>query len=157
MKKTTIAMLMVASALAGCDLTSAVTPIQGGTQPVITMTPTQTELLHHHWVLEKMNGEVITMIDGSRTPTLEIGENFSIQGHTGCNEYHGQGELVENQFRVNNLAGTEKGCPPVAASLETVMNQVLSSWSEIGMTDSKRLVLKNSDHILDFALQDLVN
>lgn len=148
MKKTTIALLLAATALLGCESSPKTQAVEQST-PLLT-TPTQQALLETQWVLNTLNGDVINMIDGMRTPSLDIGESFTINGHTGCNEYHGQGELSQDKFRANNLASTEKGCPPIAAALEMVINDVLANWSTIGLTADNRLILATANYQLEF-------
>ena len=151
MKKFTMAMVLATAALVGCESTS-LTQGQSAMSNV-----SQAELENHNWVLEKINGETITVMDGLSAPNLEVKENFAINGNNGCNRYFGQGELQGAQFRVDKMGSTMMACPPDAMELESAMTSVLTQWSDIQLTAEKRLVLKNDSYTLDFVLTPSTN
>lgn len=151
MKKLTIAMLMAAAALVGCETTSS----PQGKSAMSTIS--QADLEHHNWVLTTINGEAITVLEGLNAPNLEVGENFTVNGSNGCNRYFGQGELNGSQFRIDKMGTTMMACPPAASELESVMTAVLTDWSQADLTAERNLVLKNDSYTLNFVLRDLVN
>ncbi|MDD1794599.1 META domain-containing protein [Enterovibrio makurazakiensis] len=148
MKKMAIAMLVAPAILAGCATS---TSAQNDAMDVSVV-----NMQHHNWILESVDGQPLNLPEGFAAPSLEIGESFTANGHGGCNRYFGQGELKEDQFRIDKMASTMMACPESAMDLEGVMTSVLGDWSDVTLTKQK-LVLKNGEHVLSFQLRDWVN
>jgi heat shock protein HslJ len=117
---------------------------------------TPQDLQHHNWNLAKIDGQMISVEDKSQTPRLEVGENMTVNGNAGCNNYFGQGELEDGKFRVKQMGMTMKMCGDDAMNIEMSMSKTLSDWSEMTLT-KESLVLKGSEHTLTFKLRDWVN
>jgi len=55
---------------------------------------TASDLQHHRWILESINGEPIsTDDDEGMIPELDFGEQMHVSGNTGCNRMSGKAEL----------------------------------------------------------------
>lgn len=117
---------------------------------------TPTDLMHHNWVLTEIDGNLLAD-NRSEEPSarLEIGEHMKVNGNAGCNNFFGQGELANNQFKVSKMGMTMKMCPPLAMEIEQTMQKTLSQWSDISLSKNE-LILKNSEHTLTFELKDWV-
>lgn len=113
-------------------------------------------LQHHHWILQKIDGKELVVSVNAKAPTIEIGENMTANGHAGCNNYFGQGELRDGKFRIETMGMTRKMCPENSMKLEQAMTATLSDWTEISMT-KETLTLSNNVHTLTFKLRDWVN
>ncbi|MGB6190709.1 MAG: META domain-containing protein [Aeromonas molluscorum] len=112
------------------------------------------DLMHHHWVLDKLDDQPITVPARNR-PDLEIGEHFTVNGIAGCNRYFGQGRLKGDRLKVNNLGSTSMAC---LAPLDTIEQAVLDTLQQ-GATlegDTQRLILQGKRHRLEYKLLDWV-
>lgn len=114
---------------------------------------TAQDLQHHNWELVSVDGNPLTVNEHQQAPRLEIGENMTANGNAGCNNFFGQAELKNNQFRIEKMGMTMKMCIDDAMKTEQVMSETLSDWSDITLTKDS-LVLKNSNHTLTFTLKD---
>ncbi|WGV99269.1 META domain-containing protein [Vibrio sp. YMD68] len=117
---------------------------------------TPKDLQHHNWELVQIDGQDIVKDNDHRPVRLEVGENMTANGHAGCNNFFGQAELNENQFRIEKMGMTMKMCDDVSMNTEMVMSQVLTDWSNMTLTKDS-LVLENDAHTLTFTLRDWVN
>ncbi|EJO3994482.1 META domain-containing protein [Vibrio vulnificus] len=117
---------------------------------------TAQDLQHHNWELVSIDGNAITINEHQQAPRLEVGENMMANGNAGCNNFFGQAELKDNQFRIEKMGMTMKMCIDDAMGTEQVVSQTLSNWSDITLTKDS-LVLKNSNHTLTFTLKDWKN
>ncbi|WP_295894334.1 META domain-containing protein [uncultured Vibrio sp.] len=117
---------------------------------------TSQDLQHHNWELAQIDGKDVAKDENNKPVRLEIGENMTANGHAGCNNFFGQGELKDNQFRIEKMGMTMKMCGEDAMNTEMTMSQVLTEWSDITLTDDT-LELKNDAHTLTFTLRDWVN
>ncbi|ALP40675.1 META domain-containing protein [Aeromonas schubertii] len=117
-----------------------------------TTCPTQTDLMHHHWVLESLDGQAVRAERGQE-PDLEIGENFTVNGIAGCNRYFGMGNLDRGRFWVTSLGNTEMAC---TVPLDTVEQAVLTTLQEgASLTlEPEQLILKGKRHTLHCRLED---
>ncbi len=113
-------------------------------------------LQHHNWVLTHVDGTAINVDENFKAPSLEIGENMTANGHAGCNNYFGQGELKGEQFRIQQMGMTMRMCPEPAMQLEQAMSATLSDWADMTLT-KETLTLENDAHTLTFELKDWVN
>lgn len=117
---------------------------------------TTQDLQHHNWELLAIDGQAISLEEGESTPRLEIGEKMTANGHAGCNNFFGQGELKDNQFRIEKMGMTMKMCGDDAMQVEQAFSQTLSDWSEMTLTN-QGLELKGAAHTLTFKLNDWKN
>lgn len=117
---------------------------------------TAQDLQHHNWNLVQIDGNPIQIYEQSEAPRLEIGEKMTANGNAGCNNFFGQGELKDGQFRIEKMGMTMKMCPGAAMDIERTFSQTLSDWSEITVTQNG-LELKGQAHTLTFELKDWVN
>lgn len=117
---------------------------------------TAQDLQHHNWELVSIDGNAITINEHQQAPRLEVGENMTANGNAGCNNFFGQAELKDNQFRIEKMGMTMRMCIDDAMNTEQAVSQTLSDWSDITLTKDS-LVLKNSNHTLTFTLKDWKN
>ncbi|WED22918.1 META domain-containing protein [Vibrio sp. JC009] len=114
---------------------------------------TETALVHHNWTLVRIDGENVQTGKNKPVANLEIGEKMSATGNAGCNNFFGQGELRNNQFRIKAMGMTMKMCKSEFMTMESVVAPVLGEWSDMSLTE-ETLVLKSSEHTLTFVLTD---
>lgn len=117
---------------------------------------TATDLQHHNWSLISVDGKAVTAEEGQALPNLEVGEKMTANGNAGCNNFFGQAELKDNQFRIEKMALTMKMCMGESMNVEQAFSQTLSDWSDMTLTKDS-LVLKNEAHTLTFKLSDWKN
>ncbi|MGL4380902.1 MAG: META domain-containing protein [Vibrio sp.] len=114
------------------------------------------DLQHHNWQLMQIDGKDVTKDEQHQTPRLEIGEQMMASGNAGCNNFFGQAELKDNQFRIEKMGMTMKMCLPEMMDTEQMVSKTLSDWSTITLTN-QTLTLKNDAHTLTFTLRDWMN
>ena len=142
-KSLTVAALPII--LAACTTTSA-----------ISTQVTLTDLQHHNWELAQIDGKGIEKSEHQATPHLEVGEKMTANGMAGCNNFFGQGELKNGQFRIKQMGMTMKMCHNSAMEIEQSVSTTLSEWSDVTLTNDT-LVLKNEVHTLTYTIRDWVN
>ena len=114
------------------------------------------DLQHHNWELVSIDGKEIKLEDHQKRPRLELGEKMMANGNAGCNNYFGQAELKDNQFRIEKMGMTMKMCMGDAMDLERSFSTTLAEWSDMSLTN-EGMVLKNALHTLTFKLSDWKN
>lgn len=118
---------------------------------------TAADLQHHNWELTQIDGKAFDKQEHMKTPRLEVGEKMMANGSTGCNNFFGQAELKNNQFRIEKMAMTMMACiSDSSMQTERVMSDTLTEWSNVTLTKDS-LTLKNDVHTLTFTLHDWVN
>lgn len=117
---------------------------------------TAQDLQHHNWQLVQIDGKDVVNNDKQKAPRLEISEKMMASGNAGCNNFFGQAELKDNQFRIEKMGMTMMMCTGDVMDTEQAFSQTLSDWSEINLTKDS-LTLKNEVHTLTFTLRDWVN
>lgn len=117
---------------------------------------TAQELQHHRWELSKIDGVNVTANPRNDRASLEIGEQMTANGNAGCNNFFGQGELKDDQFRIQKMGMTMKMCSEDAMKTELVVSQTLSEWADITLTKDS-LTLRNDHHTLTYVLNDWKN
>ena len=119
---------------------------------------TQGDLQHHRWSLESINGNKINA-DGldNKIPELDFGEQMTVSGNTGCNQFHGLASLRDENFVIGFLQSTMMFCSPMQNELETQLKRALGSESKITIDSKKHLLLKAGDTLLVYQLKDWVN
>ncbi|MBD1564789.1 META domain-containing protein [Vibrio sp. SA48] len=117
---------------------------------------TAQDLQQHNWQLVQIDGKEVTNADKQKAPRLEIGEKMMASGNAGCNNFFGQAELKDNQFRIEKMGMTMMMCVGDVMDTEQAFSQTLSDWSDITVTKDG-LTLKNDVHTLTFTLRDWVN
>ncbi|AIW13792.1 META domain-containing protein [Vibrio europaeus] len=117
---------------------------------------TAQDLQHHNWELVSIDGEAVVADSRQNPPRLEIGEKMTANGNAGCNNFFGQAELKDNQFRIEKMGMTMKMCVGDVMDVEQAFGQTLSDWSDMTLTQDT-MVLKNDVHTLTFKLNDWKN
>lgn len=101
--------------------------------------------LHDIWVLEAMNGKVVSKTDfnGRDVPNMEININTnSISGFSGCNRMTGSIFFERDVLRFTNMASTRMACPNLNG--ETQFLKALQSGTSYKIANN-RLHLSNND------------
>ncbi|KFI10491.1 META domain-containing protein [Vibrio coralliilyticus] len=114
------------------------------------------DLQHHNWELVSIDGKEVKAGGHQKRPRLELGENMMANGNAGCNNFFGQAELKDNQFRIEKMGMTMKMCMGDAMDLEQSFSKTLAEWSDMSLTN-EGMVLKNDLHTLTFKLSDWKN
>ena len=116
------------------------------------------DLQHHRWILESINGEPVSMgDDGGMIPELDFGEQMHVSGNTGCNRMSGKAKLRDGAFLILNMAVTRRMCAPPRDKLERAVQKVLGIESRISIDENKNLILSSDDVVLRFRLRDWVS
>lgn len=116
-------------------------------QPAVT----ETDLDHHRWVLESINGDALPATqDHGRIPELNFGEQMRVTGNTGCNQVNGQAVLRNGFFLIGAMASTRMMCPPPWGDIELVVQTTLGAESAISLDRGKNLTLKSANSTLVF-------
>lgn len=139
MKKTIFILPLIATAFAisGCNKSNNVK---------------DTDLMHHHFVLVKANGQEIA---SDKYAELEFGENMTITGKM-CNLFSGKVALNDNVIKGAGLATTKMACPDrELGELDAVIEDLIVKGAKIELTKDQ-LILKNEDNELTYKLKELM-
>jgi heat shock protein HslJ len=118
-------------------------------------TVTATDLQHHRWVLETINGDALPATESkSRIPELDFGEQMKVTGNTGCNQFNGQAVLRDGFFLIEAMASTRMMCPPPWSDIEITVQTALGHESTISLDVEKNLTLQTADTTLVFRVED---
>ena len=139
MKKTIFILPLIATAFAisGCNKSNNVK---------------DTDLMHHHFVLVKANGQEIA---SDKYAELEFSENMTITGKM-CNLFSGKVALNDNVIKGAGLAMTKMVCPDrELGELDAVIEDLIVKGAKIELTKDQ-LILKNEDNELTYKLKELM-
>ncbi|OCF91762.1 hypothetical protein B6D12_11690 [Gilliamella apicola] len=139
MKKTIFILPLIATAFAisGCNKSNNIK---------------DTDLMHHHFVLVKANGQEIA---SDKYAELEFGENMTITGKM-CNLFSGKVALNDNVIKGAGLAMTKMVCPDrELGELDAVIEDLIVKGAKIELTKDQ-LILKNEDNELTYKLKELM-
>ncbi|MGR5142017.1 META domain-containing protein [Photobacterium sp. DNB23_23_1] len=141
MKKRILAALAVPFILAACASNTE-------SEPTIAML-TNTDLASYNWVLNKVDGNDLKIVEPFQAPNLQLSADLAANGHAGCNRYFGQAELNEGKLRIEKMGMTMMACPEPAMELERVMSATLMDWSSATVAGNQ-LTLAGTEHTLTF-------
>lgn len=99
--------------------------------------------LHDIWVLEEMNGEMVSAVDfnGQDVPNMEINiNNNRFSGFSGCNRMTGGLFYEKDVLRFTQVAGTKMACPGMDKESKFLQNLQASTQYTIA---NNRLTLFN--------------
>ena len=139
MKKTIFILPLIATAFAisGCNKSNNIK---------------DTDLMHHHFVLVKANGQEIA---SDKYTELEFGENMTITGKM-CNLFSGKVTLNDNVIKGAGLAMTKMICPDgELGKLDAIIEDLIVKGAKIELTKDQ-LILKNEDNELTYKLRELM-
>ncbi|RPH20221.1 heat shock protein HslJ [Buttiauxella warmboldiae] len=132
----------------------AVMVLAGCAQPGDKSTLTAGDLQHHRYVLQSVDGKLLTGIE--RMPELSFGENMHLSGAM-CNRFMGQATLEGNTLKAKGLGMTMMMCAePQLNGLDSMINDMLSAGAKVDLAP-QQLTLKTSQHTLVYKLAELVN
>jgi porin len=118
---------------------------------------TATDLQHHRWVLETINGDALPATENKgKIPELDFGEQMRASGNTGCNQFNGQAVLRDGFFLIEAMTSTRMMCPPPWGDIEIAVQTALGHESTISLDVEKNLRLRTADTTLVFRLEDWV-
>lgn len=116
---------------------------------------TQGDLQHHRWVLESINHNRIDPAKlNNKMPELDFGEQMTVSGNTGCNNFSARAILHEKTFSLTSMMSSQMFCAPGQNELESLLNQTLTQKSKITLTKEKKLVLQGQGTRLQFYIKD---
>lgn len=139
MKKTIFVLPLIVSifAISGCNETSKVKDI---------------DLMHHHFVLVKANGQDII---SDKQAELEFGEHMTITGKM-CNHFSGKVSLNDNVIKGVSLDMTKMFCNDNQLNkLDIVIEQLIIDSAKVELTKDQ-LILRNKDNELIYKIKELI-
>ncbi len=120
-------------------------------QPVLVYTAQSQELSGTSWdVIAYNNGkQAVTSVLAGSTLTMIFGEDGSLSGSSGCNNYNGSYTLDGDKITIGPLAATRMACSEPAG----VMEQEAQFWAALATAatyriEGKRLALRTQDGAL---------
>ncbi|ANS43177.1 heat shock protein HslJ [Serratia inhibens] len=117
-------------------------------------TVTESDLLHHNFVLQSVDGVAVKPQPGS-APSIEFGEKMHVSGAM-CNRFFGSGQLQNGVLTVQNLASTRKLCTDEQRNQwDQTIGAVLGKGAKVSL-NAQQLTLSGGDHILVYTLRDWV-
>ena len=124
------------------------------------------DLLHHRFVLERINDMTLTQYAHGlgfdeaeplqKIPDLDFGEQGFFSGNTGCNQISGQAIFTDHTLKLGPLVSTRMYCPGFAGELELQLLMHYEGSLAIKRT-GKALVLNAGTTKLEYKLKDWVN
>ena len=118
---------------------------------------TQGDLQHHRWVLESINNAEVNQKTLHKIPELDFGEQMTVSGNTGCNNFSGHAILEDKYFYISGMLSTEMFCAGPQSGIEFLLKNVLSHRAEIIIEQKKILILRAGENQLMYHLKDWVN
>lgn len=116
---------------------------------------TESDLQHHRWVLESIDGEALQLENTeSQLPDLDFGEQMHVSGNTGCNQYSGKAVLRDGFFLIESMIATQRSCSAQQNDIELKLQTVLGHESAISLGPNGSLTLRSASSLLVFRLQD---
>lgn len=143
--KNRISIALTAALLTGCGVNQT-----NPTGKIVV----ESDLLHHHFVLQSVDGLAVDAKQGSG-PNIEFGEKMAISGAM-CNRFFGQGQLENGVLTVKNLASTRMMCTdPSRNQWDKTIGTVLENGAKVTL-NGQQLTLNGSNHQLVYSLRDWV-
>jgi len=117
----------------------------------------ESDLQHHRWVLETVNGERLPDVEtDGLVPELDFGEQMHVSGNTGCNRFSGTAVLRDGKFVIEKMTSTMRMCASSWSELELRLQQLLTQESRISLSESSALTLESDDAVLRYRQRDWV-
>ncbi|OCG17132.1 hypothetical protein A9G09_02060 [Gilliamella sp. wkB292] len=111
-----------------------------------------TDLMHHHFVLIKANGQDVAL---DKQADLEFGEKMTITGKM-CNQFSGQVTLKNDEIKGVGVAMTKMLCnDDQLDKLDIVIDQLITNGAKVELTNNQ-LILKNKDNELIYQVKELM-
>ena len=132
-------LITITGLLGRCELPNRVTPSQ---------------LQHHHWVLARIDGAELEIKDADSLPDLAIGEQMQVSGNSECNNFRGAASLADHQFKIEQMASTQRLHTPARNEIERTVTALLSSASSASLDANRNLTSANGEHDLHWTLAD---
>ena len=118
---------------------------------------TQGDLQHHRWILKSINhNRIDTAKLNNKIPELDFGEQMTVSGNTGCNNFSAKAILHDEIFSLIAMISTRMFCAPEQNNLESLLNRILIQESKITVNKDKKLILESHDTRLEFHIKDWV-
>lgn len=131
--------------LVGCSSQDKTSP------PAITYSIEKEEIFTHNlWRAESI---LSTSMNEQSQVTLLVGNNNTISGKSGCNQYNSQITLEENKIKIYRAAVTLMACKPELMQLEMKYYDALEQSSIYGIDSAGKLNFYNSqgDSVITFS------
>ena len=107
------------------------------------------DLQHHHWVLDKLDGQAIPS-SRINPPDIEIGEHLTVNGIAGCNRYFGTWTRKGDGLTFGKMGSTMMACAPSLMQQEEKYLKALETASGYSFTADGALVIATSQGPLKF-------
>lgn len=118
---------------------------------------TATDLQHHRWMLESIDGEALPDVNGKgKIPELDFGEQMHVSGNLGCNRFNGKAVLRDGYFLVEAMTSTRMMCAGPWGDIELKLTTALGSESTASLDKDRNLTLVAVNGTYKFRLQDWV-
>ncbi|MFQ0972840.1 META domain-containing protein [Gilliamella sp. CG35] len=110
------------------------------------------DLLHHHFVLVKANGQDVS---SDKAAELEFGENMNITGKM-CNRFVAKVTLENETIKGAGVGMTKMLCNDEQLDkLDGIITQMITEGAKVSL-NKDQLTLKNESNELIFQLKDLM-
>ncbi|MGL5947994.1 MAG: META domain-containing protein [Aeromonas sp.] len=111
------------------------------------------DFLHRHWRLVAVDGQALP----AHWPMdLEVGEQFTLLGHAGCQQFSAQGHWQAGALHVESIELTPVACPNAQHAVTHAVLSTLSAGGRIEGTLS-RWTWHGPSHQLTYQLRDWVH
>ena len=133
----------------------------GGGETAMTLD----DLQHRRWILVEFDG--VTLPDlavelgfdeaerAHKVPDLDFGDQGYVAGNTGCNQFQGQAQVVDNQLLLTGLATTLMACAGFAGELELRLQMAYRQPLDLSL-EGNDLVLGAGEEVLHYKPRDWV-
>lgn len=112
----------------------------------------ETDLMHHRFVLTKVNGQDIPLDDQAE---LIFGENMTITGKM-CNHFSGKVTLDNGSIKGSGIVMTKMLCNDDQLNqLDYIIENLITEGTKINLKNNQ-LTLKNNNNELIYQLKDLM-
>ena len=91
----------------------------------------------------------------AKVPDLDFGEQGFVSGNTGCNQFHGQARVIDDNLILSQLATTLMMCAGFSAELELRLQLLYRNPLAI-TREGNALILQAGEDRLRYELRDWV-
>jgi len=88
-------------------------------------------------------------------PDLDFGDQNFVEGNTGCNQFHGEANVVEDELLLTLQASTEMACSGFGREIELELIMLYRVPLVVSL-EGNQLILRAMDRELRYQLRDWV-
>jgi len=104
-------------------------------------------LLEKQWKLISIDNQPLQL-----TSTLTVDAQQKATGKLACNNFFGTLAVQDNKVRIDKMGTTRKSCVAAVNSVEALVSNTLTNWSEIKISGEK-LILTGAEHTLTYTIK----